>query len=161
MRTIRWMAMAIAMSGCAAPSVVPWTPPEQASLEAAWTDCSGGQSCVVVQLGCCDHCNGGAAVSVSVDAVAEVEAELAEEIVAPTLGSIIGEKHTGMGPTRFHRQRFECGSVSNIGEAHAHFIGGVATMITIAQAKLTTIAAAPTANRGIVEHSADMLSASG
>lgn len=57
---------------------VPWEPPEQANLQASWTDCSDGATCVVVQLGCCDHCNGGVGVSVRSDAVAEVEAELAQ-----------------------------------------------------------------------------------
>lgn len=88
MRIIGLLAMMTA--GCAAPTVVPWTPPEQASLDAAWTDCSGGQSCVVVQLGCCDHCNGGAAVSVSVDAVADVEAALGEDCTDAEDCSVMG-----------------------------------------------------------------------
>jgi hypothetical protein len=43
----------------------PWQPPTQADIDPMYTDCSGGEACVIVQLGCCDHCNGGAAVSVT------------------------------------------------------------------------------------------------
>ncbi len=42
----------------------PWVPPDQSDLATTFTDCSGGQSCVIVELGCCDHCNGGRAVAV-------------------------------------------------------------------------------------------------
>lgn len=42
-----------------------WEPPTQADLDPAWTDCSAGQTCVIVELGVCDACNGGALVAVN------------------------------------------------------------------------------------------------
>ncbi|TNE88499.1 MAG: hypothetical protein EP330_14090 [Deltaproteobacteria bacterium] len=71
-----WLLIMVA---CGTAQTVPWNPPEQESLDPAWTDCADGEACVVVQLGCCDHCNGGAAVSVRADAVGEVEAAMAED----------------------------------------------------------------------------------
>ncbi|TNE87945.1 MAG: hypothetical protein EP330_16780 [Deltaproteobacteria bacterium] len=44
-----------------------WEPVPQTALDAAYTDCSDGATCVVVELGCCDSCNGGAAVAVRSD----------------------------------------------------------------------------------------------
>ena len=88
MRSLSWLV--IVAAGCGSPEKAPWTPPEQASLDEAWTDCSGGDSCVVVQLGCCDHCNGGAAVSVSANSAADVEEALAEECTGTEDCTVMG-----------------------------------------------------------------------
>jgi hypothetical protein len=80
MRHASYLVLLILMGcGSTEPERTPWSPPEQEGLPSSWTDCSDGASCVVVQLGCCDHCNGGVGVSVRSDAVTQVEAELAQE----------------------------------------------------------------------------------
>ncbi len=56
----------------------PWNPPDQPAVDAAYTDCSGGQTCVVVELGCCDHCNGGSAIAVIEGQQATATAEYGE-----------------------------------------------------------------------------------
>ncbi|MCO4748079.1 MAG: hypothetical protein KC912_25015 [Proteobacteria bacterium] len=56
-----------------------WNPPIQADLDAAYTTCADGESCVIVQLGCCDHCNGGAAVAVNSGSLSTVVDELGED----------------------------------------------------------------------------------
>ncbi|MEL6349550.1 MAG: hypothetical protein AAFV53_40985 [Myxococcota bacterium] len=40
-----------------------YPPPDP--LESELTDCSADEECVVVELGCCDACNGGTAVAVN------------------------------------------------------------------------------------------------
>lgn len=56
-----------------------WNPPIQAELDPGYTVCETDPDCVVVQLGCCDHCNGGAAVSVNQDSLQAVSDELSED----------------------------------------------------------------------------------
>ena len=76
MPTWRWLLLF--SLGCTSSSSTVWTPPEQESLTVGWTDCSDGETCVLIELGCCDHCNGGSALSVRADAAAEAEEAFAE-----------------------------------------------------------------------------------
>ena len=39
--------------------------PPDLPLDAAYTDCEGDTDCTIVELGCCDDCNGGLAVAVN------------------------------------------------------------------------------------------------
>jgi hypothetical protein len=77
-----------ALTALACYTAPPWEPPGPGDLDPAWVDCSGGEACVIVELGCCDHCNGGAAVSVvasAADAAREAFAERCRGDVACTL----------------------------------------------------------------------------
>jgi hypothetical protein len=47
-----------------------YPPPDE--LPAEYTACEVPEDCVIVELGCCDYCNGGEARSVNVDAVEDV-----------------------------------------------------------------------------------------
>ena len=53
-----------------------YPPPDP--LPAELPACDADADCVIVQLGCCDHCNGGEAVAVRVDRAAEVEETYSE-----------------------------------------------------------------------------------
>jgi len=62
----------VVFAGCPAP----YTPPQE--LPAEYTTCSVATDCEVVELGCCDECNGGTAYAVAsdhVDAVREAYSE--------------------------------------------------------------------------------------
>lgn len=72
---------------CGTSSAEPWDPPSQTELRSEFTDCADGATCVVVELGCCDACNGGLAVAVRQDqatAVADEHGEICDEPVACT-----------------------------------------------------------------------------
>lgn len=56
-----WLLALVACGGTT------WEPIDQVDVPSSFTDCSDGSACVVVELGCCDYCNGGAAVSVRAD----------------------------------------------------------------------------------------------
>ena len=74
----------------ACPKADPWVPPDQSDLDAALTDCSGGQTCVIVELGCCDHCNGGRAVAVAAGQEEAVLAAHGEECPGNTACTEMG-----------------------------------------------------------------------
>jgi len=44
-----------------------------------WQSCEADSECVVVELGCCDHCNGGRVMAVNAEFEEEVAAEMADE----------------------------------------------------------------------------------
>ena len=52
--------------------------PPSLPLDAEYTDCSTADDCVVVELGCCDECNGGFAVAVNVDSESVVSERFTE-----------------------------------------------------------------------------------
>lgn len=66
------MIRAVALMALAAcnPIANPNYPPPE-PLPAAFTTCEVAEDCKVVELGCCDSCNGGTAVAVRVDHEAE------------------------------------------------------------------------------------------
>ncbi len=64
--------------------------PPPAELPAEYTACDAPEDCVVVELGCCDACNGGEARSVSADQVAPVEERYAEVCQPGTACTEIG-----------------------------------------------------------------------
>lgn len=70
---ILWMVWGA--SACVLPN--PNYPPAL-PLEAEFTDCEVDEDCTLVELGCCDACNGGFKVSVRTDRRQEVEREFAE-----------------------------------------------------------------------------------
>ncbi|MBI5610883.1 MAG: hypothetical protein HY902_18535 [Deltaproteobacteria bacterium] len=47
-----------------------------ADLPAAWFACSGDSDCSPVEIGCCDHCNGGEAIAAATAHASEVKAAL-------------------------------------------------------------------------------------
>ena len=49
------------------------------ALDAATTSCTEPSDCVVVELGCCDACNGGFAVAVNTASAAQVRADHAQD----------------------------------------------------------------------------------
>ena len=63
-----------------APSEYP--PPQPLDLE--YTACTDVAQCEVVELGCCDACNGGTAVSVHIEKAAEVIERYSERCATPT-----------------------------------------------------------------------------
>jgi hypothetical protein len=65
--------VAIAASGC--PKSGPGKPPPGARDFDERQVCAADRDCAPLVLGCCDHCNGGDAYGVHVDALAEVEDE--------------------------------------------------------------------------------------
>ena len=80
-----WVLLALTACGDTEPADNPNYPP--GDLDAALTACSEPTDCVVVELGCCDQCNGGTAVSVntaSADQVREDFSESCEEGTACT-----------------------------------------------------------------------------
>ncbi len=44
-----------------------------------WQDCETDADCTVVELGCCDHCNGGRTVAANVDYALEIEEVYGDE----------------------------------------------------------------------------------
>lgn len=75
----------LAVASCGKPN--PDYPPP-ATLPADLTDCDEAADCVLVELGCCEHCNGGTEVAVRVDqqaAVVETYSETCRGEVACTL----------------------------------------------------------------------------
>lgn len=85
MRARLFAALALT-AACYTP--IPWDRPDQSDIDPIHTDCSGGETCVVVELGCCDHCNGGRAVAVAAsaaDAVLDAYGEVCRGDVGCTL----------------------------------------------------------------------------
>ena len=68
----------------------PWEPVDQMDLEASYTDCADGSACVVVELGCCDSCNGGAAVAVRSDLQQAALDAYGESCNGPTMCTEMG-----------------------------------------------------------------------
>lgn len=64
---------AAGLIGCSNPEYPPPDP-----LPDPYTRCAGSEDCVIVELGCCDACNGGTAVSVNAKSEAEVRDRYAE-----------------------------------------------------------------------------------
>ncbi|MCA9566573.1 MAG: hypothetical protein KC656_01980 [Myxococcales bacterium] len=64
--------------------------PPPAQLPAELVQCEQPSDCVVVELGCCDACNGGTAVSVRADRRDEVVDTYAETCGASTACTLIG-----------------------------------------------------------------------
>lgn len=52
--------------------------PPELPLDPSLTTCQKDDDCVIVELGCCDACNGGFAVAVSADARGDVIEEYSE-----------------------------------------------------------------------------------
>lgn len=76
----------LAVTSCGKPN--PNYPPP-ATLPAGLTTCEEAADCVLVELGCCDHCNGGAEVAVHVDqeaAVIETYSETCWDVGCTLLG---------------------------------------------------------------------------
>lgn len=71
-------ALALALLACQKPAPTnPGSgPPPGAGFDERQA-CSTDADCVAVEIACCDHCNGGAAIGVHRDAAAEVRAEYA------------------------------------------------------------------------------------
>lgn len=65
-----------------------YPPPDE--LPAEYTACDTAEDCVIVELGCCDACNGGEARSVAADQAAAVADEFAEVCVGDTSCTLIG-----------------------------------------------------------------------
>lgn len=65
---MRWTSLGLLATGCLLGDDYP--PPDP--LPAEYTTCGSEADCVVVELGCCDECNGGTAVAVRADQEAEV-----------------------------------------------------------------------------------------
>jgi len=61
-----------------ADAILPDNPPD--APEPAWTACQAASDCVVIELGCCDHCNGGQAFSVNKAHEAEALAALQTKV---------------------------------------------------------------------------------
>jgi len=53
--------------------------PPNLPLEASYTECATVDDCVVIELGCCDECNGGLAVAVNADSESEVRERFTED----------------------------------------------------------------------------------
>jgi hypothetical protein len=71
-----WIVLAATLlAGCASDGNDSYPPGE---LDASFTTCTQPTDCVVVELGCCDDCNGGLAVAVNNASAAEVEAAFSE-----------------------------------------------------------------------------------
>lgn len=68
--TLLWFFVAVAGCSDAYPPDLP--------LDAAFTTCENDSDCVVVELGCCDECNGGLAVAVHRAWSAAVEERFSE-----------------------------------------------------------------------------------
>lgn len=64
--------------------------PPPAELPAEFTACDAPEDCVVVELGCCDECNGGEARSVAADQADAVRTQYAEVCGAGTACTEIG-----------------------------------------------------------------------
>ncbi len=61
---------------CAAASSAPASGSAYADLEApdpAWLTCETDADCAVVEIGCCDHCNGGRVIPVNTQSAGEAE----------------------------------------------------------------------------------------
>ena len=69
----RYLISFLLVSACGNPSYPPELP-----LDEELTTCTADEDCVVVQLGCCDACNGGVAVSARADRAEDVRGEFAE-----------------------------------------------------------------------------------
>jgi hypothetical protein len=59
-------------------------------MEAEYTACDVPEDCVIVELGCCDACNGGEARSVAADQVDAVEERFAEVCKRNTSCTLMG-----------------------------------------------------------------------
>ena len=64
--------------------------PPDMPLDASLTSCSDSGQCVVVELGCCDACNGGLAVAVNRESMADVTSRFSEQCDGPTICTLRG-----------------------------------------------------------------------
>jgi hypothetical protein len=78
--------------------------PPPLPLEANLTSCADESECQVVELGCCDQCNGGFAVAVHSDRVAEVMARFSEDC-----GSSFACTEIGCAPWVVRCEQGRCG----------------------------------------------------
>ena len=53
--------------------------PPELPLDAQYTTCAGNDDCRILELGCCDDCNGGFAVAVNLESAGAVRREFAED----------------------------------------------------------------------------------
>lgn len=80
------MLMAIfALTACDNPNYPPELP-----LPDEYTTCAVDEDCTTVQLGCCDHCNGGTIVATNADSQQEVEDEYSERCADDHMCSLVG-----------------------------------------------------------------------
>jgi hypothetical protein len=73
---MRFALFLAAFTACGPAEVIDQVPPTP--IPATFMTCEEAEDCVVLELGCCDHCNGGRAVSVRVDSADDVQATYAE-----------------------------------------------------------------------------------
>lgn len=73
MRSALFLAV---LTACGPAEVVEPTPP--APVPVTFQTCEEAEDCVVLELGCCDHCNGGRAVAVNSEHASDVQATYAE-----------------------------------------------------------------------------------
>ncbi len=60
MRTLLFVAC-LGLVACSSSAKTPAPPSHQGGSDAGETSCTSDADCVVVETGCCDHCNGGKA----------------------------------------------------------------------------------------------------
>lgn len=86
MKTGLWMMVVALAAGCSGDN--PDYPPTD--LDSAFTECNEAADCVVVELGCCDECNGGFAVSVNTASVDQVREDFSQTCAGNTACTEIG-----------------------------------------------------------------------
>jgi hypothetical protein len=84
-----WAVPALfALAACGDDSVSEYPP--VLPLDPQYTSCESDADCVVVELGCCDACNGGTAVAVRRDRVAAVQERYGERCGSSTACTLRG-----------------------------------------------------------------------
>ncbi len=85
---MRFIVLFSMLTACGPAEVVDNQPPTP--VPATLMTCETAEECVVLELGCCDHCNGGRAVAVRADAADDVQATYAESCAPGTACTEMG-----------------------------------------------------------------------
>ncbi len=72
---MRVIVLALVATGC---SLTPSNFPPELPLGPQFTTCAEDSDCVVVELGCCDECNGGLAVATNAQSAGQVQDTFSE-----------------------------------------------------------------------------------